>query len=62
MNAETATLAAQFLQRVTLQPAEIEAFQTVMQALGAIVKPPEFTEEVSPPASEPEDPSDYQDG
>ena len=38
MTPEVANLAAQFLQRVSLQPSEIDAFQTVMQALGEIVK------------------------
>jgi hypothetical protein len=41
MNQEIAQLTAQFLQRVTLQPNEIEAFQTVMQALGEIVNAPQ---------------------
>jgi hypothetical protein len=33
MTPEEATTAAQFLQRVTLQPSEIPAFQQIMQAL-----------------------------
>jgi hypothetical protein len=38
MTPEVANMAAQFLQRVTLQPNEIEAFQTVMQCLGEEVQ------------------------
>jgi hypothetical protein len=41
MTPEVANAAAQLLQRVTLQPAEIEAFQAVMQALQAIVEAPQ---------------------
>jgi hypothetical protein len=37
MNKETAQVTAQFLQRITLQPSEIEAYTTVMKALQAIV-------------------------
>ena len=39
MTPEIAQAAAQFLQRVTLSPSEIEAFGAVMQALGAVVTP-----------------------
>jgi hypothetical protein len=39
MTPEIAQATAQFLQRVTLSPSEIEAFGAVMQALGAIVTP-----------------------
>ena len=39
MTPEIAQAAAQFLQRVTLSPSEIEAFETVMKALGEVVNP-----------------------
>ncbi len=39
MKPEIAQLAAQFLQRVTLKPEEIDAFRAVLEALGEIVKP-----------------------
>ena len=38
MTPEVAQLAAQFLQRVSLQPSEIEVFQKVMQELGEDVQ------------------------
>jgi hypothetical protein len=38
MNPEIAQLTAQFLQRVTLQPSEIEAYQAIMQALKAVIE------------------------
>ena len=41
MTPEVAQLAAQFLQRVSLQPNEIEAFQKVMQELGEDVQAPQ---------------------
>jgi hypothetical protein len=37
MNKETAQIAGQFLQRITLQPSEIEAYTTVMKALQTIM-------------------------
>ena len=46
MTPEVAQLTAQFLQRVSLQPSEIEAFQAVMAALGALVNPLEEQKEV----------------
>lgn len=47
MSPEVAQLAGQFLQRVTLQPAEIDAYQAVMQALEAVIReqPQETTED-----------------
>lgn len=39
MTPQVAQAAAQFLQRVTLSPPEIEAFGVVMQALEAIAEP-----------------------
>tara|TARA_R110001632_G_scaffold57459_2_gene140420 strand:+ start:2394 stop:2561 length:168 start_codon:yes stop_codon:yes gene_type:complete len=39
MTPEIAQATAQFLQRVTLSPSEIEAFGAVMQALSAVVMP-----------------------
>jgi len=39
MTPEIAQATAQFLQRVTLSPSEIEAFGTVMKALGEVVNP-----------------------
>jgi len=47
---EIARATAQFLQRVTLNPAEIEAFQAVMGALQEAVEPssfPTFSEDQS---------------
>jgi hypothetical protein len=41
MTPEVANLAAQFLQRVSLQPVEIDTFQTVMQSLQEIVQAPQ---------------------
>lgn len=39
MTPEVAQAAAQFLQRVTLSPSEIEVFGAVMKALGEVVNP-----------------------
>ena len=39
MTPEIAQAVAQFLQRVTLSPSEIETFETVMKALGEVVNP-----------------------
>jgi hypothetical protein len=39
MTPEIAQAIAQFLQRVTLSPSEIEAFGAVMKALGEVVNP-----------------------
>jgi hypothetical protein len=39
MTPEIAQATAQFLQRVTLSPSEIEAFAAVMKELGEIVSP-----------------------
>jgi hypothetical protein len=46
MTPEVANMAAQFLQRITIQPAEIEAFQTVMQSLQEATRPPQSAPEV----------------
>jgi hypothetical protein len=39
MRAETANVAMQFLQRITLQPGEIAAFTQVMDELQAVAQP-----------------------
>ena len=39
MDKETAKLALQFLQRISLQPPEIQSFFTVSQALQQIIRP-----------------------
>jgi hypothetical protein len=44
MNKEVAQLTAQFMQRVTLQPSEIEAFNAVMQSLKEMIEPSEVSE------------------
>jgi hypothetical protein len=41
MNQEIANLTLQFLGRVTLSPQEIDAFQTVAQALQDIIRAPQ---------------------
>lgn len=49
MTPEVANMAAQFLQRVTLSPNEIDAFQTVMRSLGEVISGP--TSQVPPSAN-----------
>ena len=51
MKPEIAQLAAQFLQRVTLKPDEIDAFRAVLEALGEIVKPTVSNGKEDPSAS-----------
>ena len=52
MTPEVANMIAQFMQRVQLQAAEIDAFQTCMQSLRAIVMEAQQDEPEQPSVSD----------